>query len=313
MKALLLQRDAAIARRISRLWRAAGLDVIALDDPEKAKASIDSVNIIGADEFDRDFVLETLSKNAETRAVLWTTEPITRLLPLIGEQPRITSVLGRPGFDTTPADWELMLVAHRLQFPDDSPVPASALVRWGSTGFNEHVTDTDGIDKATTRVGNYVDQLGMPSWVRDMFAELAHELLMNAIYDAPVDRDGQPRFAHDRKTKVRLVPEEAATLRLACDGVLLCIQVVDPFGRLERKHVVGGLARGLNGGEMDQRGGGAGLGIALCHQSTLAMIYDVVPQESTEVTGVFELDLNRRDFRNRARSLHFFERSGRSS
>lgn len=308
MKALLLQRDAAVARRIQRLWRCAGMDVTVCEDPAKAPP-IDGFSVLACDEFDRDFMVDALAKRPELRAVLWTAEPINRLLNLLAEQPRINNVLGRPSFDTTPREWELMMLARRLLRPLDRPAPLGALVHWGHTGFEERVFDTDGMETATARVLRYIETLGMPSWVRDSFGELAHELLMNALYDAPADASGKPRFAHDRKAKVALGSNEAVTLRVVCDGVLLCIQVVDPFGRLQRKHVVGGLARGLNAGEMDQRNGGAGLGIALCWSSALAMIYDVVPDRSTEVTGVFELDVNRREFRSRARSLHWFERA----
>jgi len=42
-----------------------------------------------------------------------------------------------------------------------------------------------------------------------MFYELAHELLMNAMYDAPVDVQGRPKYAHDRKQSITLDPEEA--------------------------------------------------------------------------------------------------------
>ena len=58
---------------------------------------------------------------------------------------------------------------------------------------------------------------------------------------------------------------------------------------------------------MDQSHGGAGLGMVVCHNSTSAMIYDVIPAQRTEVTGIFELDLNLREFRTQAKSVHYFE------
>ena len=72
---------------------------------------------------------------------------------------------------------------------------------------------------------------------------------MNALYDAPADPSGKARFAHDRKSHVELAPEEAPTLRVGSDGVLIGVQVVDPFGRLEREHVLEGLQRGLQNAE----------------------------------------------------------------
>ena len=98
-------------------------------------------------------------------------------------------------------------------------------------------------------------------------------------------------------------------MRVGCDGVRLHMQVTDPFGRLERAHVFGGLARGFQGGQMDQRQGGAGLGMLVCHNATAGLMYDVIRGKKTEVTGFFDLDLNLRAFRGQGKSLHFFQSS----
>ena len=77
--------------------------------------------------------------------------------------------------------------------------------------------------------------------------------------------------------------------------------VTDSKGRF-----VDGLTRGLARGEMDQSHGGAGLGMMICHNASSAMIFDVARGRHTEVTAMFELDLNLREFRTQARSLHFW-------
>ena len=48
--------------------------------------------------------------------------------------------------------------------------------------------------------------------------ELAHELLMNAMYDAPTDSRGRPRYSYDRKQDIVLDEGEVPTLRLGTDG-----------------------------------------------------------------------------------------------
>lgn len=297
-----------VGRRISRLWRCAGLNVVVIDKPEEAMKHLDGVSFIGADDFDLDVVTEALGKNKEMRAAVWTADSIERPLRMAMEEPRLSNIFGRPDFRSTPRDWELLMVARRLMRPQDGGTPFAAFLNWGATGFQEHVRDTPGIDTAVAKVRRYVTEIGAATWIADMFGELTHELLMNGVYDAPADADGNPRFAHDRKQIVELPQEEASILRIASDGVLVCLQVVDPFGRLRRDHVFHGLARGLRGGEQDHSGGGAGLGMVVCHNSTVAMIYDVTPKQRTEVTAFFDLDLNRRDFRNWSKSLHFFER-----
>jgi len=127
------------------------------------------------------------------------------------------------------------------------------------------------------------------------------------MYDAPANPDGSAKYAQDRKADLILPEPEQPQIRLATDGTRVVLQVKDPFGRLQRKHVFDGLARGLAQGEMDQSHGGAGLGMMVCHNSTAAMFFDVVRGKHTEVTGIFELDLNLREFRTQAKSLHFFQ------
>ncbi len=307
MRALVLERNKIVNRRIARLWGCAGLEVVVVEDPAEVPKQIEGADFLAADAFDGELVSATLAKYPNLRAVMWTAEPLERMLRYVVEQPRICNVFGRPDFESTPRDWELLMIARRLLRPQDGSAPFNSYLSWGYTGFKEIVRDTAGREACVGRVQKFVDKIGVPKRVGEMFGELSHELLMNALYDAPVDAQGKPKYAHDRKASVTLEENEAALLRLASDGVKVCIQVVDPFGRLERKHVFGGLARGLRGGQMDQSHGGAGLGMVVCHNSTSAMIYDVIPAQRTEVTGIFELDLNLREFRTQAKSVHYFE------
>jgi hypothetical protein len=305
--ALLLQRGAAINRRIARIWRAAGLDVVVIEDPNEVQQHVHQAVLLGADEFDRTVVAAALRSNPSLRAVIWTAESVSRLLRFMVEQPRLTSVLGRPGFDTTPDPWELTMVARRAA--DDQPPPTiDRFLSPGADGLDLLIPSTTAMEAATARAQIFVERLQVPRWIWENVGEVVHELLMNALYDAPVDSAGIPRFAHDRKTPIDLPHAEAPRLRLACDGLRLCIQVSDPFGRLLRKHVFEGMARGLQQGEVDTSAGGAGLGMAVVHNACLAIVYDVVPEKQTEVTAFIDLEVNRREFRNRARSIHFFER-----
>jgi hypothetical protein len=307
MKAIVLERNKLVNRRIARLWTCAGLEVTVVEDPNELAKHLPGAALLAADVFDGDLVAGALRANPQLRSVLWTAEPIDRTLRYAVEEPRLSNVFGRANFESTPRDWELMMVARRLLRPADGCAPFSSYLAWGFTGFQEQVRDTAGRDGAVGRVQRYIDKLGVPKRVGEMFSELAHELLMNALYDAPADAQGKAKYAHDRKASITVEEKEAATLRLASDGTRLAIQVSDPFGRLQRKHVFGGLARGLKGGQMDQSHGGAGLGMVVCHNSTVAMIYDVTKGQKTEVTGLFDLDMNLREFRTQAKSLHYFE------
>ncbi len=308
VKAIVLERNKLVGRRIARLWGCAGMETVCVEDPAALAACLPGARLLGADVFDGEVVLAALRAHPNLRAALWTAEPLERALRIANGEPRLSSVFGRGAFDESPRDWELLLAARRLSRRGD-PAPFHAFLSWGHVGFKAAIADTPARDAAVEQVQKFVEKVGAPRRMAEMFGELAHELVMNALYDAPVDAAGKPRFAHDRKATVRLAAEEAPTLRAGSDGVRLVLQVVDPFGRLAREHVFGGVARGLKG-EMDTRRGGAGLGMAACVNATSALFFDVIAGHKTEVTGVLELDLNLREIKTRAKSLHFFDGAG---
>ena len=299
-RAVVLERHKLVGRRVARIWGCAGLRVETLDDPAGLDAALAGAGLLSADAFDAELVLAALRAHPHLTGALWSAEPIDRLVKLAAAEPRLSHVFGRSGFEVTPRDWELLLVARRLV----GGVPPSIVgyLAWGGAGFETPVVESAQLEGLVRRVEELSLSAGSPPRVAEMLGELTHELVMNALYDAPVDAQGNPRFAHDRKAPVELDVNEAPLLRAGTDGVRVAVQVVDPFGRLERRHVVGGLARGT----MDRSNGGAGLGFTLCQQNTTALFVDIVPGRRTSVTGIFELDLNLREFRQQAKSLHVF-------
>jgi hypothetical protein len=188
------------------------------------------------------------------------------------------------------------------------PPPLAGYLDWGAEVVDVEIRATADRDAAAARAQDLVGALAVPRRLAELVGELVHELVMNAIYDAPVDAAGHPRYAADRKAAVVLAEHERALLRLGTDGTRLAVQLRDPFGRLERRHVFDGLARGLASGEQDRSGGGAGLGLAMCHHASSVLVFDVARGRHTEVTALVELDQSVRDLRGQARSLHFWSR-----
>ncbi len=305
MRAVVLERNKLVSRRLQRYFLAAGIDPVLVEDPKDVAANLAGAHLIAADTFDGDLVAECIRQQPALRAVLWTAEPLKRSLRYMTEGSTICNVLGRKDFESTPRPWELMLVLRRIVDPGQVPSIGSYL-DWGFQGYQEKVATTAARDASVANIQAFINRLQVPKRIAEMFGELGHEMLMNAMYDAPADAQGKPKYALDRKADISLPDAEQPVLRMATDGSKLVLQVRDPFGRLQKKHVFDGLARGLAQGEMDTSHGGAGLGMMVCHNSTAAMFFDVVRGRHTEVTGVFELDLNLREFRTQAKSLHFF-------
>jgi hypothetical protein len=305
MRALVLERNKIVSRRLQRYFLAAGFDPVLIEDPKDVAANLAGIKLIAADAFDGDVIGSAVRNSPGLRGLLWTAEPLKRSVRVMVENPAVNNVLGRKDFESTPKPWELMLILRRLLDPTSVP-RIDAYLDWGFGGYQEKVATTAARDTTVAKIQGFINKLQVPKRISEMFGELAHEMLMNAMYDAPADATGKAKYAQDRKADLSLLDAEQPTIRMATDGSKLVLQVKDPFGRLQRKHVFDGLARGLAQGEMDTSHGGAGLGMMVCHNSTSAMFFDVVAGKHTEVTGVFELDLNLREFRTQAKSLHFF-------
>lgn len=304
MHAVILERNKIVGRKVARLFLSVGATAVTIDDPKQVPAALEGADVLCADTFDGDYVAEQVRLHSRLRGVLWTAEPLRRSLKHLVETKTINHVLGRRDFDSAPRAWETMMVARRLA--GMGPAPISGYLDWGFSSVELDVCTTADRDGSVGKIQDFVATLQLPKRVAEMFGELAHELIMNAMYDAPVDAQGQPKYAADRKADIQLADHERPRIRVATDGSRLVLQVRDPFGRLERRHVFDGLARGLAGGEMDRSHGGAGLGMLVCHNSSSAMFFDVVRGKSTEVTAMFELDMNLRELRTQAKSLHFW-------
>jgi hypothetical protein len=305
MHAVILERNKLVGRRVARLFMSVGVTAVTVEEPGQVAEQLGNAQLLCADTFDGDLVAEMIRARPGLRGILWTAEPLRRSIRHMVESSAMCHVFARKDFESMPRPWEFLMVARRLANPQGPP-PLSAYLDWGFSGIEYAVRSTADRDITVGKVQEFIGALQVPKRVGEMFGELAHELLMNAMYDAPVDAAGNAIFAADRKADVQLSEAQRPIVRLATDGTKLVLQIRDPFGRLQRKHVFEGLARGLAGGEMDQSHGGAGLGMMVCHNSSAAMFFDVAVGRHTEVTAMFELDLNLREFRTQAKSLHFF-------
>ncbi|MEJ7598748.1 MAG: hypothetical protein WKG01_12640 [Kofleriaceae bacterium] len=303
MHVVILERNKLVGRRVARLFAATGASVVTVEEPAALAAVVGDADVLCADAFDGDLVAEQVRARASLRGTLWTAEPLKRSMKYLVES-GIDHVLGRKDFESPPRAWEVVMLARRFAGPMHPPF--AAFLDWGASSIELEVRSTTDRDVAVARIQDLVATLAVPKRVAEMFGELAHELIMNALYGAPVDAQGRPKYAADRKSDVVLEDAERALVRCGTDGTHLVLQVRDPFGRLERRHVVDGLARGLATGEVDRTHGGAGLGMLVCHNAASALVFDVAKGRSTEVTALFELDMNLREFRTQARSLHFW-------
>lgn len=134
---------------------------------------------------------------------------------------------------------------------------------------------------------------GVRSTVLEKVQTVAEELLMNAIYDAPIDGSGKSLFNHlSRTEKVHLARGQEAKLKYGTDGMFLAVSVTDPFGSLTKNVIMKYLESCYQGqaGIYNKEKGGAGRGLHMIIESANLTIFNVVPGQKTEVISLFNLE-----------------------
>ncbi|MBC7793634.1 MAG: hypothetical protein H7Z43_07985 [Clostridia bacterium] len=155
----------------------------------------------------------------------------------------------------------------------------------------------------------YLRDIGCNKRLATSARTVADELIMNAVYNAPVDGAGVPKYAsRSRSEGVMLEPNERAQLSYACDGRYLALSVADRFGRLRRETVVNYLRRCFVGGEaqIEDKDGGAGLGLYYIFESLNHFVVNIAPNQKTEIIGLIDISGTYRNFSEKSKSLNIF-------
>lgn len=310
-----LERNRAAAQRVARVLSAAGgvAEVIVAHDALELQERLPRApDLLACDVSDLDVARRWRVLWPEVQVLLWTGSGLAPVLPEIRDDRAFRNILGWPSFASMPRPWELALVARKLLDPSVSVPKVADLLAWGAHVQKWRPRTSADRDAIVHEVAESLERGGVPPRIANRVGEIAHELLMNAMYDAPVDAWGSARYAQDRKQDVVLEDHEVPTVRFGYDGFLVALEVVDPFGRLADHHVIDGILRGstnASGGDapvLDTSHGGAGLGMSQIYSSSASLIVDVRPLESTRVLWVLDVDMNPRDARGMPASLHLF-------
>jgi hypothetical protein len=149
---------------------------------------------------------------------------------------------------------------------------------------------------------------GATSRSAERVADLAEELLSNALYNAPAERDGQ---TVDRSMPVRLPKGEGCTVVYGVAGPLFLIRVKDPCGSLTRERLLQVLNRCVSQSEVsiDHSRGGAGLGIWRIFSQSSLIVIQVQPNQFTDFIAGINLKA-RRPNEEVHRELHLFIGNG---
>ncbi len=167
------------------------------------------------------------------------------------------------------------------------------MITWGTLVHSQLVGDYQEKSLVISQVSEFAELMGVRRKYRESIEQCVDEMLMNALYDAPVDEHGQPLFSDiPTKTRISLRVEQKVVVQYACDGKRFAVSVRDAFGTLERGTVLRYLHKCLHAEQqIDRKVGGAGLGLYLMMNSASTVLFNVLPGVATEVVCVFDLEM----------------------
>ena len=163
-------------------------------------------------------------------------------------------------------------------------------------------------DVVVENVQDYLLSMGGGRHLAAAMGSVADELTTNAIYNAPRDSAGRPRYARlSRRHKLTLAANELVRVRFASDGKWFVLSVTDRFGSLRAEHIRSGLRRCLSARDPIRRlPGGAGLGLYTALNSSSQLIFNIDPGVRTEVIAIVDLTRRMRGVHEHGHSLHLF-------
>jgi hypothetical protein len=150
--------------------------------------------------------------------------------------------------------------------------------------------DFQGRGKAIDTVLAFAEESKMRRQVRNAIGSVCEELLMNALYDAPVDVNGRQVFAeldpHDR-THTR--SPRPVSIRYAATEQVFAIAVRDRFGRLAKNTILAYIEKCIHSpSQIDRKTYGAGLGLYLVANAAASYVVNVAYGIATEVVCTFD-------------------------
>jgi diguanylate cyclase (GGDEF)-like protein len=183
----------------------------------------------------------------------------------------------------------------------------------GAAIYEITITESEQRYEAVNQIYQLATQCDLGANVGRKIKVLADELMMNAIFDAPVDPGGKPRYADCSRTiPLKLLPQETVKIRYGSDANYFGISVIDNFGQLQYERAVSYLKNCFagKGSTINTGPGGAGLGLYMAYNVVSSFIINVSCQQKTEVIGLIHLNRHHRRETGDGRSFYYFKKMG---
>ncbi len=280
-RTIAVSRDEVFGERLAAALAAAGCDV----QLERAvPAEVSDVPALWVVHHSDAGALPAIPGTVPIVVVL---EPATleKLVDVMQATERVVGAVAAAGLDAGQLSALVARVGAAEPFGLARHVPAGTQIH--QRGLRDH----DDKQQALAEIRAFAAAAGAPDSQCDAIEQCVDELLMNAIYDAPVDARGRALFeGKSVRERIERRTDQTVTLEYAVDGQRLVIAVRDVFGRLGRGTMLRHLHKGLHAKEtVEHKRGGAGLGLYLIATSASALSFTVRPHAGTQATCVFQL------------------------
>lgn len=260
---------------------AAGHHVTTADEPDALNP--EGLQLVVVDQEQAPATLQHLHAAGSKARVLVVGQAVPlSTLKLAHAYPRVIGVCGSSS--GVPEPWEITYATRRVLAPNEPTPNSSQFMTWGVTNVTWNPKTTADLRRIVKQIEDIARNLGADRREAGLVATSAHELLMNAMYDAPVNDAGQPLYAFDRQADIQLSDAQRPTFRLAVGPAYLGLDVSDPFGRLARSRFFEALLRGVGGGAVDTSHGGAGLGLYTLFVNGSVLRVELRPTRETHVS-----------------------------
>jgi anti-sigma regulatory factor (Ser/Thr protein kinase) len=177
---------------------------------------------------------------------------------------------------------------------------------WGVTSFSMVVKNHEEKGKAIEILMQYANLAGVRGGVRDRIQLVCDELMMNALYHAPTDKEGKELYAGKTlKELAQLDMVNPIEVRYACSGRYFGVSVRDGGGSLSRDRALEYMRKAQASAAIETKTSGAGLGLVSVLKSVSKLVFNLEFGVSTEVVALFDMELFAKG-KVGARSLHLF-------
>lgn len=263
-----------------------------------------SYDVIFAEASCVDILKEAKDKNAVKFGVLLTSQDVRGNLDILKNNRYVEHIISRDNEDRNSTIRYILTTLGKLL--NKELFGLDKYLAWGVESQKKSVVRSGQREELRNEMMAYFKKMGVRSSVLDRVNTVSEEMLMNAIYDAPIDSQGKSIFNHkSRKDEIVLDTHQQSQFRYGSDGMLLAVSVIDPFGGLTKDIVVDYLLSCYNGqaGSMNTQKGGAGRGLHQIIENADLTVFNVKKNVRTEVICLFNLDGQKRVAQP---SFHYF-------